>query len=58
MSPPHPGHRILRQTWITGDREDRDRWNEEAAFEAELEEDRRWEEDLVLADWQADQEEI
>lgn len=37
---------------------DQDRWNEEAAFEAELEADRQWEEDQALADWQADQEEI
>jgi len=36
--------------------EDYDRWAEEAAFEAELEADQRWEEDQIMADWQEDQE--
>jgi hypothetical protein len=37
--------------------EDLARWNEEAAFEAEMEADQRWADDQAIADWQADQEE-
>lgn len=36
--------------------DDRDRWNEEAAFEAEIEADRKWEDDLADAHWAEEQE--
>ena len=33
---------------------DFDRWNDEAAFEAEVEADRRWDDQQAQADWAAD----
>ena len=36
--------------------EDRDRWNEEAAYEAEVEADQQWAYEQAVADWQADEE--
>lgn len=35
--------------------DDLDRWNEEAAFEAELEADQRWADEQTITDWQEDQ---
>lgn len=36
--------------------EDRDRWNDEAAYEAELQADADWRHDQTMADWAADRE--